>query len=177
MLAATWGHNPLNNLEIKASDVQELRNRLNEALAALQIPVLPYFDAGLSTGANGTPLRATHIEQLQARSTRGSSNSSGPPPSISISIGDANVNEGNSGTTSAVFNVTLSSASTQTIGVNYATANGTATVPAITLPPVAPSLSPLDKQASRSRYRSLATQQSSQMKISSSISRVLLMPR
>jgi Ricin-type beta-trefoil lectin domain-like/Calx-beta domain/Pregnancy-associated plasma protein-A len=46
-----------------------------------------------------------------------------------ISISDATVNESNSGTTSAVFNVTLSSASTQTISVNYATANGTAATP------------------------------------------------
>ncbi|HEX7330044.1 MAG TPA: Calx-beta domain-containing protein [Pyrinomonadaceae bacterium] len=44
-----------------------------------------------------------------------------------VSISDVSVNEGNSGTTSAVFNVTLSSASTQTVSVSYATADGTAT--------------------------------------------------
>ena len=37
------------------------------------------------------------------------------------------VTEGNSGTKTAVFTVTLSAASTQTVTVNYATANGTAT--------------------------------------------------
>ncbi len=46
-----------------------------------------------------------------------------------ISISDATVNEGNSGFTPAVFNMTLSNASSQTISVNYATANGTATSP------------------------------------------------
>ena len=45
----------------------------------------------------------------------------------SISISDPTVNEGNSGPGFAVFNLTLSSASSQTISVNYATANGTAT--------------------------------------------------
>jgi Domain of unknown function (DUF4082)/Domain of unknown function (DUF1929)/Glyoxal oxidase N-terminus len=80
MPPATWARYPLNNLAILASDMQELRNRLNEALTALQIPVYP--DPGLSTG---TPIRATHIEELQARSTRGSSYSSGPLYSNNIS--------------------------------------------------------------------------------------------
>jgi hypothetical protein len=44
-----------------------------------------------------------------------------------ISINDVSVNEGNAGTTSAGFTVSLSNASSQTITVNYATANGTAT--------------------------------------------------
>lgn len=42
-----------------------------------------------------------------------------------ISISDRTVNEGNSGTTSAVFTVTLSSPSTQDVSVNYATTHGT----------------------------------------------------
>jgi glucose/arabinose dehydrogenase len=45
----------------------------------------------------------------------------------SISINNAALNEGNSGTSSAAFNVTLSNASTQTITVNFSTANGSAT--------------------------------------------------
>ncbi|HEV7682951.1 MAG TPA: Calx-beta domain-containing protein [Pyrinomonadaceae bacterium] len=44
-----------------------------------------------------------------------------------ISIGDAAVTEGNSGTVTAVFTVSLSNTSTQTVTVNYATANDTAT--------------------------------------------------
>jgi hypothetical protein len=44
-----------------------------------------------------------------------------------ISINDVSLNEGITGTTAFNFNVTLSSASPQTVTVNYATANGTAT--------------------------------------------------
>lgn len=46
-----------------------------------------------------------------------------------ISIGDASVAEGNSGTTDLVFTVSLSAASFQPITVKYATANGTAIAP------------------------------------------------
>jgi glucose/arabinose dehydrogenase len=44
-----------------------------------------------------------------------------------ISINDVSVTEGNAGTTNAGFTVSLSNASSQTITVNYATSNGTAT--------------------------------------------------
>jgi hypothetical protein len=44
-----------------------------------------------------------------------------------LSIGDASVAEGNAGTTTANFTVTLSAPATSTVTVNYATANGTAT--------------------------------------------------
>jgi uncharacterized repeat protein (TIGR01451 family) len=43
-----------------------------------------------------------------------------------ITIGNATVTEGHSGTTNAVFTVSLSSASDKTVTVSYATANGTA---------------------------------------------------
>jgi hypothetical protein len=46
-----------------------------------------------------------------------------------LSIADRPVTEGNSGTTNALFTVSLSAPSTQTITVDYATANGTATQP------------------------------------------------
>jgi CSLREA domain-containing protein len=45
----------------------------------------------------------------------------------SISIGDANVAEGDAGTTALTFNVTLSAPTTNTVTVGYATANDTAT--------------------------------------------------
>jgi hypothetical protein len=45
----------------------------------------------------------------------------------SISISDVTANEGNSGPTSFTFTVSLSNASYQTVTVNYATADGTAT--------------------------------------------------
>ena len=46
-----------------------------------------------------------------------------------ISIGDATVTEGNSGTTTATFNVTLSSQSASTVMVDWDTADGTAMSP------------------------------------------------
>ena len=48
------------------------------------------------------------------------------PPLPTLSIGDVQVTEGNSGTVSAVFTLTLSQASPQTVTVQYATAPGTA---------------------------------------------------
>jgi uncharacterized repeat protein (TIGR01451 family) len=48
-------------------------------------------------------------------------------PTPSLSINDVTVTEGNSGTVDATFTVTLSAASGQTVTVNYATADGTAT--------------------------------------------------
>jgi len=65
-------------LAIQAVDVLDLRSRLGEALAALNISTLSYADPTLTTGANGTVVKGVHIEQLQARSTRGVSNSAGP---------------------------------------------------------------------------------------------------
>ena len=47
----------------------------------------------------------------------------------SVSVGDASVTEGNAGTTSLSFPVTLSAASTQPVSVTFATADGTATAP------------------------------------------------
>ncbi len=48
-------------------------------------------------------------------------------PVPSLAINNVSVTEGNSGTTNAVFTVTLTGATSQTVTVNYATANGTAT--------------------------------------------------
>ena len=48
-------------------------------------------------------------------------------PTPILSINDASVTEGNSGTVNANFTVTLSASSGQIVTVNYATANGTAT--------------------------------------------------
>jgi hypothetical protein len=50
-----------------------------------------------------------------------------PPPLPTLSIGDVTLAEGNAGTFSAVLVVSLSAASTQPVGVGWATANGTAT--------------------------------------------------
>src|SRR5256885_5747222 len=51
-------------------------------------------------------------------------------PTPSLSINNVAVTEGNTGTTNANFTVTLSAASSRTVTVNYATADGTATAPA-----------------------------------------------
>jgi subtilisin family serine protease len=48
-------------------------------------------------------------------------------PTPSLSINDTSLVEGNSGATNATFNVTLSAASSQTVTVNYSTADGSAT--------------------------------------------------
>jgi chitinase len=51
-----------------------------------------------------------------------------PPPGMpSLSVADVSVVEGNSGTVNATFTVRLSAASSSTVTVDYATANGTAT--------------------------------------------------
>ncbi|HYO63781.1 MAG TPA: Calx-beta domain-containing protein [Pyrinomonadaceae bacterium] len=57
----------------------------------------------------------------------GKSGLSAPPPAApNMSVGDASVAEGNVGTSGAVFTVSLSAASANTVTVNYSTANGTA---------------------------------------------------
>jgi len=53
----------------------------------------------------------------------------GDPIIPNLSVNNVSLNEGNSGTTAFNFTVSLSAATTQTVTVNYATANGTATAP------------------------------------------------
>ena len=53
----------------------------------------------------------------------------GGPTLPSLSINDAQVTEGDAGTTNTTFTVTLSETSTQTVTVGYATADGTAQAP------------------------------------------------
>ena len=54
--------------------------------------------------------------------------SDSPPSLPAASVGDVSVPEGNAGATNATFTVSLSAAATQTVTLNYATADGTATV-------------------------------------------------
>ena len=49
-----------------------------------------------------------------------------PPPPPTVSIGNVSITEGNAGTKNALFPVSLSEPSAQTVQVSYATANGTA---------------------------------------------------
>jgi YD repeat-containing protein len=76
--AFAWTDPDLTGSQVRAYHVQQLRDKLDEALVALSIPVTPYDDPSLATGANGTWIRKIHIEQLRLRSTRGSSTSTGP---------------------------------------------------------------------------------------------------
>ena len=69
------------------------------------------------------PTGSTKLYTLPARARF--DNPSGPMPGLSVN--DVSVTEGNSGTTTANFTVTLSAAATSTVTVSYATANGTAT--------------------------------------------------
>lgn len=77
-----------------------------------------FFFVNLTSPTNGT------ISDAQAT---GVINNDDAQPVISLSINDVSVTEGNSGTTSAGFTVSLSNPSSQTVTVNYATADGTAT--------------------------------------------------
>ena len=76
LAAATWTRSDLTNLVIVANDVQELRTKLGEALTVLGITTAAYTDPTLTAGV--TLIKSAHIDELQVRSTRGSSNSSGP---------------------------------------------------------------------------------------------------
>jgi hypothetical protein len=74
------------------------------------------FVLNLSSPVNATIARAQAVGTIL--------NDEGLP---SLTIADTSVTEGNSGTVNTVFNVTLSASSPQTVTVNYATADGTAT--------------------------------------------------
>src|SRR5688500_4599472 len=74
-------------------------------------------------------LRRFLIPVLVAALATALSASAPAEPLATISIGDAVVAEGDSGTTSATFTVTLSAAETGTVTVDYATADGSAVAP------------------------------------------------
>src|ERR1700752_1735912 len=75
LLPVSWApRTDLTGLEVKTDDVQQMRTALDAGLTALGIPVLAYEEATLTSDMF---VRAIHLEQLQTRSTRGSSNSSG----------------------------------------------------------------------------------------------------
>ncbi len=70
---ATWTHPALVQYQsvITAADVQDLRDRLGEALSDLGVPVPVYFEQKLLTGSNGTTVKRIHITQLRDNATRG----------------------------------------------------------------------------------------------------------
>jgi hypothetical protein len=66
----------LQGLKVQAGDLQELRNRLREALNNFEIDPPIYTDSDLIIGT--TTIKASHIEELQQYSTRVQSKSAGP---------------------------------------------------------------------------------------------------
>ncbi|HYJ86650.1 MAG TPA: hypothetical protein VEW46_11380 [Pyrinomonadaceae bacterium] len=70
--AATWTNGTIaNGVVINKADVQDLRDRLNEALIALGIMTSAYTDPTLAGAPNGTPIKAIHITELRQRVTSG----------------------------------------------------------------------------------------------------------
>jgi len=70
--AFAWPETVTSNVTvIRASHVEELREKLDEALSALGLSHPPYTDATLHTGQNGTPVKKAHFEELRSYSTRG----------------------------------------------------------------------------------------------------------
>jgi uncharacterized repeat protein (TIGR01451 family) len=80
-----------------------------------------------SSDANQSNNSSTATTTVNPGGAVGTINDDDPPPSMSIA--DVSVTEGNSGTTNATFNVSLSAASGKTVTVDYATANSSATQP------------------------------------------------
>jgi Calx-beta domain-containing protein len=82
----------------------------------------------LPSNASGKPLKV----KLTIRAGGGSATKvsvfrvSNVPSKASVSIGDASATEGNSGTTTLTFPVTLSTSSSRAVSVDYATSDGTA---------------------------------------------------
>ena len=76
-------------------------------------------------------LRLTLLALLVALATPLVAAHAGPaaPQVATISIGDVTVTEGDTGTTTASFTVTLSESSPDTVTVDYATADGSAAAP------------------------------------------------
>ena len=72
--SVTWAQTVSSSVPVRADHVRELRQKLDEALAALGLSHPAYTDPTLSTGQNGstsTPIRKKHFEELRAFSTRG----------------------------------------------------------------------------------------------------------
>jgi ELWxxDGT repeat protein len=99
----------------------------SDGTATGTVPVTT-FAASRLTNVNGTLLFVAD-DGIHGQELWTLVDDSAPPPPPTLSIGDVTVMEGNSGTRSATFTVTLSAASSQTITVGYATVNGTATAP------------------------------------------------
>ncbi len=94
-------------------------------IATVGANVTSYNDAGLNGGV-------TYVYRVRAFNAAGNSSYSNeagamtPFSGPTLSINDVTLNEGNGGTTEAVFTVTLAAADGSTVTVDYQTADGTA---------------------------------------------------
>jgi hypothetical protein len=124
----------LSNFYVFVSDQPFDSSDLNATLN--QPGVLAYYINGQAQtpsiaiiGRSGRYIRVqltgTNYLSLAELEVFGEPNPLTPPPTITIN--DTSVSEGNAGTTSAVFTASLSAASSNTVLVNYASADGTAT--------------------------------------------------
>jgi hypothetical protein len=95
----------------KTFTVPVIDDALDEDNETINVSIGPVTSGGATIGAQSTAM----LTIVDNDATPG------------ITIGNATVAEGNAGTTSAAFTVTLSAASGRTITVDYATADGTAT--------------------------------------------------
>jgi hypothetical protein len=82
---------------------------------------------GQPCGVSGSSEAARSLTNTAARVAAMVGTVVAPPPAITLSVGDASVAEGNSGTTTVSFVVTASAASSSAISFNAATTDGTAT--------------------------------------------------
>ena len=96
----------------------------NAVPSGAQVTPTPVSGLKATLAAVGAPNR-TATDQAQLDGVAALLGGAAPTPSLSIN--DVSLTEGNSGTKLATFTVTLSAASTSTVTVNYATANGSAT--------------------------------------------------
>jgi len=72
--AATWTHTTVSTGDpISKDDVNELRTKLNDALAALNLRLPTYIDHPLAGAPDGTSIRVVQIRQLRQCTTAGSS--------------------------------------------------------------------------------------------------------
>ena len=117
---------------------------LVNAVFTLTVAVAPSVTGGTVLSNTATASSATTDPNSGNESGTATTTVVAVQPTISIS--DVSKAEGNSGTTSYTFNVTLSAATTATVKVDYATADGTATAPSdyIALPTTTLTFNPGD---------------------------------
>jgi hypothetical protein len=123
----TAGYATANGTATAGSDYVAAANTLTFAPGVTSVPIVVTVNGDALNEANETVLvnlsNATNASIADSQATLTITNDD-PVPSITIA--DASITEGNSGTKIVTVNLSLSAASGRTVTVNYATANGTA---------------------------------------------------